>query len=99
MPSCNSDSWGRYTLKCLCWCVEGKAGELVQPGGASEDCLEVCFVGLVVGRNYVWCLVIVVIFMGFGGAKGWGRFKSIIWGDNASHKKGKFLWERGVLIM
>ena len=27
---------------------------------ASEDCLEVCFVGLVVEENYVWYLVIVV---------------------------------------
>ena len=44
-------------------------GELVQPTGVSEDCFEVCFVGLVVGGNYVWCLVIVVIFMGFEGAK------------------------------
>ena len=43
-------------------------GELVQPRGASEGCLEVCFVGL----NYVWCLVIVVTFMRFGGAKRWG---------------------------
>ena len=25
--------------------------------------------GLVVRRNYVWCLVIFVIFMGFGGKK------------------------------
>ena len=25
--------------------------------------------GLVVGVNYVWCLVIVVIFIGLGGAK------------------------------
>ena len=34
---------------------------------ASEDCNEVCFVGLVVvGRNYVLYLVIVVIFMRFG---------------------------------
>ena len=38
-------------------------------GGASENCLELWFVGLVVGRNYVWCLVIVVICMVFGGAK------------------------------
>ena len=38
-------------------------------GGVSEDYLEVCFVGLVVGGNYVWCLVIFVIFMGFGGAE------------------------------
>ena len=44
-------------------------GELVQPGGTSEDCLEVYFMGLVVGGSYVWCLVIVIIFMEFGGAK------------------------------
>ena len=38
-------------------------------GGAIEDYLEVCFVGLVVTGNYVWCLVIFVIFMGVGGAE------------------------------
>ena len=27
--------------------------------------------GLGVGENYVWCLVMLVIFMGFGGAKKW----------------------------
>ena len=54
LPSCNSDSWRRYTLKYPCWCVEGKVGELFQSGGVSEDCLEVCFVGLVVGGN---CMV------------------------------------------
>ena len=48
-------------------------GELVQPGRASEDCLEVCFTGLVVGGNYVWCLVVVVIFMGYEGVKWWGK--------------------------
>ena len=31
-----------------------------------EDCLDVCFMGLLVGMNYVCSLVIVVIFMGFG---------------------------------
>ena len=36
---------------------------------ASEDYLELCFVGLVLGENYVWCLVIVVILMGFGQAR------------------------------
>ena len=37
----------------------------------SKNYPEVCFVGPVVGENYVWFLVIVVIFMGFGqvGAK------------------------------
>ena len=69
-------------------------------GGASEDYLEVCFVGLVVGGNYIWCLVIVVIFVGSAGAKRWGGlFKVIIWGGNASLKDGQFLWGRGFLIM
>ena len=36
LPSCNSGLWRRYTIKCLYWCVEGKVGELVQSGGASE---------------------------------------------------------------
>ena len=48
-------------------------GELVQPGGERQEILEVCFVGLVVGENYVWRFVIVIIFMGSGGAKGWGK--------------------------
>ena len=37
---------------------------------ACEDCLEVCFVGLVVERISVWCLVIASIFMV------WGKLKS-----------------------
>ena len=37
---------------------------------ACEDCLELCFVGLVVESICVWCLVIVVIFMV------WGMLKS-----------------------
>ena len=66
-----------------------------------KDCLEVCFVGLAVGGNYVCCLAIVVIFVGFEGAKGSGgeSFKVIIWGGNESHKEGQFLWERRVLII
>ena len=57
--------------------------------------------GLAVGGNYVCCLAIVVIFVGFEGAKesGGESFKVIIWSGNASHKEGQFLWERGVLIM
>ena len=35
---------------------------------ACEDCLEVCFLGLVVERICVWCLVIISIFMGSGQA-------------------------------
>ena len=45
-----------------------KAGEF-SLGRTSEDCLEVRLVGLVVRGNYAWCLVIFVIFMGFGGAE------------------------------
>ena len=40
--------------------------------------LEVCCVGLVVGRNFVWRLVIFVTFLGFGRATSWGHFKVII---------------------
>ena len=36
---------------------------------AFEDCLEVCFVGLVAERICVWCLVIITIFTGFGQAE------------------------------
>ena len=35
---------------------------------AKEGYLEICSVGLVVGGNYVWYPMIVVIFMGFGQA-------------------------------
>ena len=58
-----------------------------------KDCLEVCFVGLVVGGNYVCCFAIVVIYVRFEGAKesGGESFKVVIWGGNASHKEGQFL--------
>ena len=60
---------------------------------ACEDCLEVCFVGLVVERICIWCLVIVAIFMGFGqaAAKRCGDSQnSSIGGCDASHKRGAF---------
>ena len=60
---------------------------------AYEDCLEVYFVGLVVGRNYVWFLVIVAIFMGFGkaGAKRCGGcLKVINWGTLKPKKGDSF---------
>ena len=43
--------------------------ELVQPGGSKRR----RFVGLVVRGNFVWYLVIFVMFMGFEGAKRWGN--------------------------
>ena len=39
-------------------------------GRASEDCLEICFVGLVVGESYVICHSCHVYE--FGGANKWG---------------------------
>ena len=65
---------------------------------ACEDCLEVCFVGLVVGSNYVWCLVIVVIFIGFGqaGAKRCGGcLKVINWGWQFKSQKGDSFPRKG----
>ena len=47
--------------------------------------------GLVVERICVWCLVLVVIFMGSGqaGAKRCGEsLKAINWGRRSSHKRG-----------
>ena len=38
-----------------------------------EDCHEVSFEGMVAGENYVWFLVIVDIFIGFGEAEREGR--------------------------
>ena len=71
MPQLQSSfRFARFTLRegtlvlMFCWYAREKWGSefsLV----AYEDCLEVCLMGLVVGRN---CLVIVVIFMGFGQA-------------------------------
>ena len=51
--------------------------------------------GLELGGNYVWCLVIVAMFVGFGGEE--RRFKVIIWGGKVSHKVwcDQFLWGRG----
>ena len=62
--------------------------------------------GLVVGGNYVWCLVIVFIFMRFGQAKAQrcgGRFKVINWGGYARHKEralfiGKRVGEGGFAL-
>ena len=71
LPSCKSESWRRYTCTNVVLVCEGGIGELGEVGNWG---LEVCFVGLALGRYYVWCLVIVVIFMRFGqaGAKSCG---------------------------
>ena len=84
MPSYKSGSWRRHTcINVLLVCL---------------GCLEVCFVGPVVGRIYVWCLVIFVLFMGFGqaGAKRWGEcLKVINWGWRCNSKKGDSFHREG----
>ena len=80
---------GTLVLMC-CWYVREKLGSQFSLV-ACEDCLEVCFVGLVVERICVWCLVIVAIFMGFGqaGAKRCGGcLKVINWGWRCKSQKG-----------
>ena len=72
-------------------------GKWFSLGGASEDYTEVCFVGLVVGGNYVWYLVIVAIFIGFGGAKRWEDVLNSSFGVAMEATRGQFLWGRGVL--
>ena len=69
-------------------------------GRANENCFEVCFVEIVVERNYVWCLVIVVIFKESRGAKRSEVRDTIIWCGNASHKgkrRGQYLWRMVVI--
>ena len=50
--------------------------------------------GLGVAGNYVWCLVVVIIFMGCGQAEvGGGHFKIIIWSYQATYGDGgSFYW-------
>ena len=54
--------------------------------------MGVSLVGL--SGNYVWYLVIFVIFMGFGGAKRLGNALKASFGGNASNKGG-----RGAILM
>ena len=64
-----------------------RAGEF-SLGGASENCLEICFVGLVVRGNYVWCLVIFVILMRFGVAEVGDVLKSSFWRGQCKPQEG-----------
>ena len=45
--------------------------------------------------NYLWCLVIVTVFMGLRGAKSWGGegggFKVIKWGQSTK-REDQLLW-------
>ena len=75
-------------------------------GGASENCLELWFIGLVVGRNYAWCLFIVVICMVFGRAKRQvdalrSSFVVAMQSQEGGREKGEeqVLWGREVLTV
>ena len=61
-----------------------------------QDCLEVCLVGLVVGRIFVWCLVSCHIYgiWTSRSKKVWGMLKSHQLGvgmqGGSSHREGRF---------
>ena len=57
----------------VCW---GKGGWISSAWGSKWGLPWVCFAGLVVGGNYVWYLVVVVIFMGHEGVKRRGKLWS-----------------------
>ena len=56
--------------------------------------------GLEIGGNNVWCLVIVVILWDFEEQRGRGRFKIIILGGRKlKSARNQFFWGRWVLTM
>ena len=48
-----------------------------------------------VGGNYVWCLAIVVIFMGSGEAKRWGDALKSLFGVAMQAKRRENFYEKG----
>ena len=58
-------------------------------GELTEGLLCMAHMGGVLRGNYVWSLVIFVIFMGFGGAEVGHALKSSIGESHASHKSGE----------
>ena len=79
--------------------MRGGSGGVSSAWWHVRTAFEVCFVGLVVERICVWCLVIVFIFMGFGqaGAKRCGGcLKVISWGWWCKSQKGALLIGKAV---
>ena len=71
--------------------MQGRSGGVSSAWWHVRTAFEVLFVGLVVERICVWCLVIFFIFMGFGqaGAKRCeGCLKVISWGWLCKPQKG-----------
>ena len=84
-------------LQIFCWYSREKLGSQFSLV-ACEDCLQICFMGTVVERNYVLCLVIIVIFMGFGQAETkrcGGYFKVMNQGWQCKTKKGACFHREG----
>ena len=80
----------------VCW---WRRGELVWPGDKPAE--KFCQGTLGVEGNYLWCLVIVVIFMWLRGAKrfrGGGGFKIIIWGT-AGYKGRTNIYGEGLITL
>ena len=72
-----------------------REGESLARGGQVRTALRFCFVGLVVRGNYVWCLVIFVIFMGIGGAEVGDALKSSFGVAMQATRVGRqFQWRR-----
>ena len=63
-----SESCRRYNLKGLRWCVDRDVQSWFGLGPVNSPAKRFSW-GLRFGGNYVWCLVIVVIFMGLREAK------------------------------
>ena len=92
--SCESECWRRYTCTNVLLVGEGEVGELVQPGGILGLLWRLLYrTSGSKEQNYVLCLVIVVIFMGFGqaGAKRcYGCLKAIIRWWQCKSQQGNF---------
>ena len=89
LPGCKSYSWRRFTLKCLCWCVEGEMVEFIQPEGSNWWLSW----GLLCGTSGMTKLCMmhchICHIYGIWRSKEVKEcFKIIIWGGNASHKEG-----------
>ena len=85
----------------FCWYVREKWGSQFSLV-ACDDCLEVCFLVLVVERICVWYLVMVAIFMGFGQAgpkRCWGCLKVTNLGWRCNSQKGSSFNREGRLSL
>ena len=71
MPNYWWNSFERYNLKSVYWCIKPGIKTKLFERGLSR--------GLGIGVNYAWCFLVVVIFMLIGRTKWCRDFKPIIW--------------------